>query len=159
AAAEAATTQPAIGRSGLPDGYTELARGPLDDPLLLTSSVFESAGGTAGASAGAGAGVAVSHADPSDGSAARPAIVGVARPGPASAVDLLRLWSPDAHTSTVRGHHAVIGRSSEPPGSAGESGVVSVRWAEAEGQVVTVVGYGVAEDVVRQVAEGMRSAD
>ena len=52
----------------------------------------------------------------------------------------------------------MIGRGSEPPGSAGEDGVVAVQWAEPEGQLVTVVGFGVPEDVVLQVAEGLRPA-
>jgi hypothetical protein len=35
---------------------------------------------------------------------------------------------------------------------------VAVQWAETEGQIVTVVGFGVPEDAVLQVAEEMRPA-
>ena len=153
AAAQAATTQPAIGTSGLPDGYQELARGPFTDSLLITS-LFE--GFTGGALDGSG--LAVTYADPSDQDAARPALVVAQRPGPASAVDLLRLWTPEGDATSVHGRHAVVGRSSEPPGSAGENGVVAVQWAEPDGQIVTVVGFGVAEDAVLRVADGMRPA-
>ena len=59
----------------------------------------------------------------------------------------------------MRGQHAVISRDSELPGSAGENGVVGVQWAEPEGQLVTVVGFGVAEDTVLEVAEGLRPAN
>ena len=153
AAAEMATTEPSIETAGLPDGYQELARGPFMDSPLFTS-LFE---GIVERSVG-GSGLAVAYADPSARGTVRPAIVVAQRPGPAAAVDLLRMWFPDADAATVRGHHAVIGRGSEPTGSAGETGVVSVQWAEPEGQLVTVVGFGVPEDAVLQVAEGLRPA-
>jgi hypothetical protein len=154
AAAEAATTEPAIDPAGLPDGYTELARGPMEEPSLLYTSLFEEfLDGSVD-----GAGLAVTYADPSDSASVRPAVVVAQRPGPASAVDLLRLSFDDGDVTTVRGRHAVIGRGSEPPGSAGETGIVAVQWAEPEGQLVTVVGFGVAEDAVLQVAEGLRPA-
>jgi hypothetical protein len=154
AAAEAATTGPAIDSSGLPDGYTELASGPREEPTLLFTSLFEElADGSVD-----GPGLAVAYADPSDRKSVRSAVVVAQRPGPASAVDLLRLSFPDAEATTVRGRHAVIGRGRELPGSAGESGVVAVQWAEPEGRLVTVVGYGVAEDAVLQVAEELRAA-
>ena len=155
AAAEAATTEPAIEGSGLPDGYAELARGPFTDSLLFTS-LFE---GVVPDSAGEGSGLAVTYADPSDTDAVRTAVVVAQRSGPASAVDLLRMWIPDADAITVHDRHAVIGRGDELPGSAGEAGVVAVQWAEPEGQLVTVVGYGVDEEAVLRVAEGMRPAD
>ncbi len=85
-------------------------------------------------------------------------IVVAQRPGPASAVDLLRLSFEEGEVTTVRGRHAVIGRGSEPRGSAGETGVVAVQWAEPEDRLVTVVGFGVGEDAVLQVAEGLRPA-
>ncbi|HEY7068918.1 MAG TPA: hypothetical protein VH479_02340, partial [Acidimicrobiales bacterium] len=153
AAAEAATTEPAIGASGLPDGYRELARGPFTDSLLITS-LFE---GFSGGSLD-GAGLAVTYADPSNRDTTRPAIVVAQRPGPPSAVDLLRLWTPEGEATSVHGRHAEIGRTRELAGSAGESGVVAVQWAEPDGQIVTVIGFGVAEDDVLQVAEGMRPA-
>jgi hypothetical protein len=157
AAAETATTEPALDASGLPDGYEELASGPTQDSPLFTS-LFEGAyeGDVEGSVDDSG--LAVAYADPSDSDAVRTAVVVAQRPGPASAVDLLRLSFPDADATTVRGRHAVIGRGSEPPGSAGETGVVAVQWAEPEGQLVTVVGFGVAEDAVLQVAEGMHPA-
>jgi hypothetical protein len=154
-AAEAATTEPAIEASGLPDGYAELARGPYTDSLLFTS-LFE---GVVPDTAGDGSGLAVTYADPSDTDMVRTAVVVAQRPGPASAVDLLRLWITNADETTVHGRHAVIGRGDELPGSAGEDGVVAVQWAEPDGKLVTVVGFGVAEDAVLQVAEGMRPAD
>jgi hypothetical protein len=156
AAAETATTEPAIDTSGLRAGYSELARGPFTDSLVFTS-LFE--GVVRGsADAGDGSGLAVTYADPADSGQVRPAVVVARRPGPASAIDLLRLWFTDAAATTVRGRHAVIGRGDELPGSAGEAGVVAVQWAEPEGQLVSVVGFGVGEDAVLQVAEGLRPA-
>jgi hypothetical protein len=157
AAAEKATTEPAIDTSGLPGGYEELARGPFVDSLLFTSLFEGNLDGSVEASVD-GSGLAVTYADPSDRNAVRTAVVVAQRPGPASAVDLLRLWFPDTDVTTVRGRHAAIGRGRELPGSAGETGVVAVQWAEPEGQLVTVVGFGVVEDVVLQVAEGLRPA-
>jgi hypothetical protein len=149
AAAAAATTEPAIGASGLPHGYAELARGPMVDSTLFTS-LFEGAAD--------GTGLAVTYADPSDHDAARPGVRIAQRPGSPSSVDLLRLVFSDVRPVTVRGHHAVIGRGDELPGSAGEDGVVAVHWAESEGQLVTVIGFGVAEADVLHVAEGLRPA-
>jgi len=158
AAAEAASAEaePAIDTSGLPDGYELLARGPLGDSLLF-SSLFEGNVGLGAGSAGA-SGLAVVYADPVDREAVRPAVVVAQRHGSASAVDLLRLSFTEAEATTVRGHHAVIGRGDELPGSAGEDGVVAVQWAESEGQLVTVVGFGVDEADVLRVAEDMRPA-
>jgi hypothetical protein len=157
AAAETATTEPAIDTSGLPGGYEELARGPYTDSLLFTS-LFEGFVQDTTDGAAEGSGVAVTYADPADRGQVRPAVVVARRPGPPSAVDLLRLWFTDTQASTVRGRHAMIGRGDELPGSAGEMGVVAVQWAEPEGQLVSVVGFGVAEDAVLQVAEGLRPA-
>jgi hypothetical protein len=153
AAAETATAEPAIDTSALPDGYTELARGPMTDSLQFTS-LFE---GVVDRSAD-GPGLAVTYTDPADTGAVRHALVVAQRPGPASAVGLLRLWFTDGDAITVRGHRAEIGRGRELPGSAGESGVVAVQWAESDGQLVTVVGFGVGEGDVLRVAEDMRSA-
>jgi hypothetical protein len=158
AAAETATTEPAIEPSGLPGGYSELARGPFTDSLLFTS-LFEGFVDDSTDGAAEGSGLAVTYADPADSGQVRPAVVVARRPGPASAVDLLRLWLTDTEASTVRGRHAVIGRGDELPGSAGEAGVVAVQWAEPEGQLVSVVGFGVGEDAVLQVAEGLHPAD
>jgi hypothetical protein len=116
----------------------------------LFTSLFEGAAD--------GTGLAVTYADPSDRGAVRPAIMVAQRPGSASSVDLLRLLFSDAAAVTVRGQHAVITRGDELRGSAGEDGVVAVQWAEPEGQLVTVVGFGVAESDVLQVAEGLRPA-
>jgi hypothetical protein len=149
AAAAAATAEPAIDASALPDGYRELARGPMVDWTLFTS-LFEGAED--------GAGVAVTYADPSDNDAVRAAVVVGQRPGPASAVDLLRLTFSDGDVISVRGRRAAIGWGHELPGSAGEAGVVAVQWAEPDGQLTTVVGFGVAEDDVLRVAEGLRPA-
>jgi len=154
AAAAAASAEPAVDASGLPDGYEELARGPFVDSPLFTS-LFE---GAVEESGGDDTGLAVTYADAAATDTVRTGVVVAQRRGPASAVDLLRLWLPDADATTVRNRHAVIGRGSEPPGSAGEDGVVAVQWAEPEGQLVTVVGFGVPEDDVLQVAEGLRPA-
>jgi hypothetical protein len=126
----------------------------MEEPSLLYTSLFEEFAGESADSTG----LAVAYADPSDTESVRPAVVVAQRPGPASAVDLLRLSFDDAEATTVRGRHAVVGRGSEPPGSAGEDGIVAVQWAEPEGQLVTVVGFGLAEDAVLQVAEGLRPA-
>jgi hypothetical protein len=158
AAAEAATTEPGIAGSGLPDGYAELARGPFTDSLLFTS-LFEGFGEGLADTAGDDSGLVVTYADPSDRDTVRTAVVVAQRSGPASAVDLMRIWIPDADATSVHGRHAVIGRGRELPGSAGENGVVAVQWAEPDGQLVTVVGFGVAEAAVLQVAEGMRPAE
>jgi hypothetical protein len=157
AAAETATTEPAIDTSGLPGGYSDLARGPFTDSLLFTS-LFEGFVQDSVDGAADGSGLAVTYAGPADSGQVRPAVVVARRPGPASAVDLLRLWFTEAEASTVRGRHAVIGRGDELPGSAGETGVVAVQWAEPEGQLVSVVGLGVTEDAVLQVADGLRPA-
>ena len=93
AAAEMATTEPAIDASGLPDGYVELARGPFMDSLLVTS-LFEGNLNGIVDSAVEGSGLALVYADPADRNAVRPAVVVAQRPGPASAVDLLRLGPP-----------------------------------------------------------------
>jgi hypothetical protein len=160
AAAAAATAEPAIGGSGLPDGYTELARGPFDGAdFLMTTSLFEGNLGDSGdAPVDGGSGLVVAYADPSDRATVRPAIAVGQRPGPSSAVDLQQLWMPDSEPTSVRGRHAVISRDDEQPGSAGEAGVVAIRWAEPDGQLVTVVGHGVDEDAVLQVAEGLGPA-
>ena len=78
AAAEAATTEPAIDASGLPDGYEELARGPFVDSLLFTS-LFEAA---VEESVGDDTGLAVTYADPADTDSVRPAVVVAQRPRP-----------------------------------------------------------------------------
>jgi hypothetical protein len=159
AAAEGASADadagPAIDESALPDGYELLARGPLGDTLLF-SSLLEGIGAASGS--GDSEGLAVAYADPALDAGVRPAIVVAQRRGPASAVDLLRLSFTDVDTATVRGHHAAIGRGDEPPGSAGENGVVAVQWAETEGQIVSVAGFGVDEEAVLRVADEMRSA-
>lgn len=159
AAAETATTEPSLDTSGLPDGYAELARGPMQD-LVLFSSLYEGAIGGLDRADGPDdrAGLAVTYVDAADRRGVRSGLVVAQRPGPSSAVDLLRLSFPDAEDGTVRGRHAVVGRGEEPPGSAGEAGVVAVQWAEPEGQLVTVVGFGVDEDDVLRVAEGLRPA-
>jgi hypothetical protein len=157
AAAAAATTRPAIEALGLPDGYHELASGPTQDSTLSTS-LFEGILGGDFEGSLDGSGLAVAYADPSADGTVRPAVVVAQRPGPASAVDLLRLSFPDAAATTVRGRPAVVGWGSEPPGSAGEDGVVAVQWAEPEGQLVTVTGFGVAGGDVLQVAEQMHPA-
>jgi hypothetical protein len=100
----------------------------------------------------------VAYADTSIREGVRPAIVVAQRPGPSSAVDLLRLSFEDGGETTVQGRPAAIGRGTEPRGSAGESGVVAVQWAEREGRLVTVLGFGVDEDIVLQVAEGLSPA-
>jgi hypothetical protein len=157
AAAEAATTEPAIEPSGLPDGYTELARGPISATFSITYSPPFDFGRFAGS------GLAVTYADrsevtaiPVDGGEGPTAVTVVQRPGPASAVDLPRAFVPDSEAITVRGHHAVVSRAGiEGPGG---TGTVAVQWAEPDGQLVTVVGSGVTEDVVLRVAESLQTA-
>jgi hypothetical protein len=157
AAAEAATTEPAIEPSGLPDGYTELARGPISATLSITYRPPFDFG------AFAGSGLAVTYVDrsevtatPVDGGEGPTTVTVVQYPGPASAVDLPRVFVPDSEAITVRGHHALVSRVGvEGPGG---TGTVAVQWAEPDGQLVTVVGSGVTEDVVLRVAESLQTA-
>lgn len=139
AAAEAATTEPAIGSAGLPAGYTELARGPLG---AASPTLF----------ADAESGLSVTYTVPAEGDDDMETTLAVVqRPAPESAVDLLRGGLVSSDAITVRGRHAVVARG---------EGVVAVQWAEPEGQLVTVVGSGLTEteDVVLQVAERLRPA-
>lgn len=138
AAAETATTEPAVDASGLPDGYAEVARGPIGatDPTLFSVATDRS-------------GLAVTYTAPSEGDEAQEMVAVIQRPAPASAVDLLRAAFPDADEITLRGRHAVVGE---------RDGTTAIQWAEPEGQLVTVVGFGVTTDVVVQVADDLRPA-
>jgi hypothetical protein len=78
-----------------------------------------------------------------------PVLAVVQRPGPASAVDLIRGSSQDSETKTVRDRPAVLGRSDDE---------VAVQWAEPGGHFVTVAGYRIAEDHVLRVAASLRPA-
>jgi hypothetical protein len=137
AAAAEATPDPAIGPGSLPDGFTELARGPLDAAAPGLGIVTPSTG------------LAVTYTIPSEGDDGRSVVSIIERSGPESAVDLLRGSYADSDAITVRGRHAVVGRG---------DGQVVVQWAEPEGQLITVLGYGVAEDAVLRVADQLRPA-
>jgi hypothetical protein len=138
-AAALVTDGPGIAEDGLPRGFTELARGPFDAAApSLSPSVFAS-------------GLAVSYGAP-DGADDEQAMLAIhQRPGPASAVDLVRATSADSEAITVRGDHGVLSRH-------GRGGLV-VQWAEPEGRLVTVVASGVSERSVLRIVEGMRPAD
>jgi hypothetical protein len=155
AAAEAATIEPAVDASALPDGYEELARGPVAaaTPTLFDNAMYRSGLAVTYSDGSGGDDGATIDSDPS-GDDGGTMLAVVQRPGPASAVDLLRASFPDSGSITVRGRHAAIGR-----GDFNESnGMVAVQWAEPEGQLVTVVGFGVAEDALLRVAEELRLA-
>ena len=85
AAAEATDAELAIGVAGLPSGYTELARGPLD---AVSSGMLD----------GPRPGVAITYADPSESDEdwPRTIVTLVQRQGTAASVDLARAAYPDS---------------------------------------------------------------
>ncbi len=141
AAAAEASEAPAIGAAGLPDGFAELARGPLDAASPMFFDMATPA-----------AGLVVSYSAPAagdDDTEGETVLMIVQRPGEAAAVDLLRGSYPDSEGVTVRGRHGVVGR--------GEGDLV-VQWLEPGGQLVSVIGVGVTEQALLQVADRLRPA-
>jgi hypothetical protein len=138
AAAAAASAEPAISAAGLPDGFAEIGRGPLDatatgGPTEPGLTIFYTA--TAG------------YREP----IGDERLVVTQRPGTAASVDLARWGRVDLVSSptTVRGQHAVVARF---------SGATRLQWREPTGTLVTLLGFGLDEDAVRRVAEELRHA-
>jgi len=138
AAAAVTSAGPSIDAAGLPDGFTELAHGPLDAMIA----------GALGYS-GSAPGLAVSYAPAADRSAGTGYLTIVERAGSASAVDLARLAFDDARSVTVRGQHAVLAATGDE---------VLLQWAEPGGLLVTVQASGWAHEDLLRVAEGLRPA-
>ncbi len=141
AAAAKATGAPGIGAAGLPDGFAELARGPLDaaSPMFFDMAT-------------PGAGLVVSYSVPAAGDEDIEGETGLAivqRPGDAAAVDLLRASYPESEGITVRGRHGAMGR--------GDHDLV-VQWLEPDGQLVSVIGVGFTEQALLQVVDRLRPA-
>jgi hypothetical protein len=135
AAAAAASAEPAISAAGLPDGFAEIGRGPLD------------AAATAGFPDASGLTIAYTASATSDDTY----LVVAQRPGTAASVDLAR-WGPsdvDGSSTTVRGQRAAVARL---------SGATVLQWHEPTGTLVTVVASGLDEDALRRVAEELRPA-
>lgn len=128
-----------IAAEGLPAGFTELARGPLDAAAPGLGLSHPSAG------------LAVTYGLPAAGDDGQTMVSIVQRPAPASAVDLLMGASLDSEVTTVRSHHGVVSRDDEV-------GIV-VQWAEPDGQLVTVVTSGTTEQTALQIVEQLRPAD
>ncbi|MGH9113066.1 MAG: DoxX family protein [Acidimicrobiales bacterium] len=142
AAAQVASVDPAIDPAGLPDGFVELAHGPLD--AALGAGLGDGLGYV-----GASSGVALAYADGEDPGSS----IGVLeRPGSASAVDLGRLALTDAEATTRRGHHAVLARDEADVRS------VVVQWLEPPGLLVSVMASGLSDAEVVRVAEELTPA-
>lgn len=136
-AAANVTDGPGIAADGLPAGFTELARGPLDAAAPTLGISYPPAG------------LAVTYHVPDEDDGVTMLYI-LQRPAPASAVDLL-LGSPDSEAITVRDTHAVVSRDHDRG--------IAVQWAEPEGQLVTVWAAGFTEQAVLQVVERLRPAD
>ena len=138
AAAESTSPGPAIDAAGLPDGFTELARGPLDAMLA----------GALGYS-GSSRGLAVNYALAEEAPTGTPFLSIVERAGPASAVDLARLTYDEARSVTVRGQHGVLASTGDE---------VLLQWAEPDGLLVTMQASHLPDDDLLRVADGLRPA-
>jgi len=139
AAAAEASVEPAISRPGLPDGFVEIGRGPLD--AVATVGYPAESGLSIVYTATAG------YREPSGGES----LTVVQRPGTPGSVDLAR-WGHvdlDSSSTTVRGQHAVIARFSR---------ATVLQWLEPTGTLVTLVASGLDEDALRRVAEELRPA-
>jgi hypothetical protein len=136
AAAAAASAEPAIALEGLPDGFAEIGRGPLD------------AVGTIGPFTGSGLSITYTS---TAASSSEKSLVVAQRPGTAASVDLAG-WglNLDTGSTTVRGRHAAVGRwfTSE----------TLLQWYEPSGTLVTLLASGLDEHAVRRVAEELRPA-
>ncbi|HKA85906.1 MAG TPA: hypothetical protein VKD21_18715, partial [Acidimicrobiales bacterium] len=135
AAAAAASAAPAISLAGLPDGFAEIGRGPLD-AVVAAGYPSES-------------GLSITYAAAAADDDTYLAVV--QRPGSAASVDLARWGSFDLDSSstTVRSEHAVVARF---------SGATLLQWHEPAGALVTLVASGLDDDAVRRVAEELRPA-
>jgi hypothetical protein len=136
AAAAATAPSPSIGAAELPDGFAELARGPMD---ALVAGALGYSGSTVG--------LAVTYGSVADGSTGYVSII--ERPGPASAVDLARLAYDGTRSVTVRGQHAVLA----PTGDA-----ALLQWAEPGGLLVTIQAADLSDEDLLRVAENLRPA-
>ena len=139
AAAAAASAEPTITPAGLPDGFAEIGRGPLD--ATATGGPPTEPGLTIFYTARAG------YREP----IGDERLIVTQRPGTAASVDLARWGSVDLDSSptTVRGQHAVVARF---------SGATRLQWHEPTGTLVTLLGFGLDEDALRRVAEELRPA-
>jgi hypothetical protein len=136
ASAAAASAEPAISPAGLPDGFAEIGRGPLD--AVATLGYLADSGLSITYMAGA-----APNGDEY--------VVVVQRPGTAASVDLAR-WGHadlDGSSTTVRGQHAAVARFSD---------TTLLQWHEPTGTLVTLVASGLDEDAMRRVAEEFRPA-
>lgn len=140
AAAEAVSAEPAIDPAGLPDGLTELARGPVHAAVPW--------GGYTGSSTG----LWVSYGNGAVGTdESRLMHISERRQESAAVVDLFRLAYPDTRAVDIRGQHAVVGRNTD--------GNVALQWYESSGGLlVTLTAWGLTEDTLRRVAEDLRAA-
>lgn len=136
AAAAAASAEPAISAAGLPDGFAEIGRGPLDAVAAAGYPVAET-------------GLSITYA--ASATSDDTYLVVAQRPGTAASVDLARwgYFDLDSSSTTVRGQHAAIARF---------LGATLMQWHEPTGTLVTVVASGFDEDAVRRVAEELRPA-
>lgn len=136
AAAAAASAEPAIAPGGLPDGFVEIGRGPLNAAAAIGYPT--------------GSGLTLVYTTTAVPGGDKYLAV-VQRPGTAASVDLARWGSPglDAASTTVRGRHAVVGRF---------TGETLLQWHEPSGTLVTLLASGLDEAAVRRVAEELRPA-
>jgi hypothetical protein len=139
AAAEAASAEPAIDPTGLPDGLTELARGPIHAAVPW--------GGISGYT-GSSTGLWVSYGNEAVGTDESTTMLITERSGTAGMVDLFRLAYPQTRPVLIRGQHAVLGQDTE--------GNLALQWYEPNGLLVTLTAWGLTEDTLRRVAEELR---
>ena len=138
AAAEAASAEPAIDPTGLPDGLTELARGPLHAAVPWGGISYT----------GSSTGLWVSYGNEAVGTDESTTMLITQRTGTAAEVDLFRLAYPETRAVAIRGQHAVLGQNTE--------GYVALQWHEPDGLLVTLTAWGLTEDTLRSVAEELR---
>lgn len=143
--------EPKVADDSLPDGFRLLTREP--SPTGPDVGVFR--GGSAHGPSTlymAGAGV-------SDGSGAAGGLVTLeSSSGDEARLQSIRLWSDDTSETTVRGHPALV-TSSVFPGSPTDEGMNVrrvVTWIERPGELLRVSGFGVTEDELEALAEGVR---
>ena len=140
AAAEAASTEPAIDPAGLPSGLTELARGPLDAALPWGGLSYT----------GSSPGLWVSYGEAVGTDDSKTMLITQRRQETAAVVDLFRLAYPETRPVDIRGQHAILGRDT--------TRFVALHWYEPSGLLVTLTAYGLTEDTLREVAEKLREA-
>jgi hypothetical protein len=129
---------PAIDPTGLPDGLTELARGPLHAAVPWGGISYT----------GSSTGLWVSYGNEAVGTDESTTMLISERPGTATEVDLFRLAYPETRPVDIRGQHAVLGQNTE--------GNIALQWYEPNGLLVTLTAWGLTEDTLRRVAEDLR---